>query len=260
LTPFGEHLKREREMRGVSLEEISAATRISTRFLEALETGQWDQLPGGAFNRGFIRSTARYLGLNEDSMVAEYALEKEGQSDTRSSAPSTSLAMPRDWRPVVGAIVTLALLIGCGWYGYRFYRGVRLHRQPAVTSGPVARPQPAPRDQATGTSPTPNPSSAGSTRAPDATDGLKLKISADKAARVKVVADGKTMFDGHMRAGAVKLFAARDGFQITSSESRALLFELNGQSIRSSGSPGQPGLTVLARKDLKPAAGVPQQP
>ena len=87
-----------------------------------------------------------------------------------------------------------------------------------------------------------------------------MKISADKGARVKVVADGKMMFDGHMRAGTVKLFVARDGFQITSSESKALLFELNGQSIRSNGSPGQPGVTVLARKDLKPAAGVPQQP
>jgi cytoskeletal protein RodZ len=247
-------------MRGVSLEEISAATRISTRFLEALESGQWDQLPGGAFNRGFIRSTARYLGLNEDSMVAEYALEKEGQSDARSSAPSATSAMPRDWRPLVGAIVTLVLLIGCAWYGYHLYRAARLDRKPAVTSGPVARPEPAPRDQATGTSPTPNSLNSGSARAPDATEDLKLKISADKGARVKVVADGKMMFDGHMRAGTVKLFSARDGFQITSSESKALLFELNGQSVRSNGSPGQPGVTVLARKDLKPAAGVPQQP
>ena len=73
-TPFGEHLKREREMRGVSLEEISAATRIGTRFLEAIENEQWDQLPGGVFNRGFIRSIARFLGLDEDSLVAEYAL------------------------------------------------------------------------------------------------------------------------------------------------------------------------------------------
>ena len=58
-TPFGEHLKREREMRGVTLEEISAATRISTRFLEALENEHWEELPGGVFNRGFIRSVAR---------------------------------------------------------------------------------------------------------------------------------------------------------------------------------------------------------
>ena len=67
---FGEHLKREREMRGVSLQEISTATRISTRFLDALETEQWDRLPGGVFNRGFVRAVAHFLGLDEESLLA----------------------------------------------------------------------------------------------------------------------------------------------------------------------------------------------
>jgi cytoskeleton protein RodZ len=233
LTPFGEHLKREREMRGVSLEEISAATRISTRFLEALENGQWDQLPGGAFNRGFIRSTARFLGLNEDSMVAEYALEMNEQADGRASATPAAAAMPRDLRPLGAAIGALVLLVGGLWYGYHRYRGDRLHRQFAASARPVAKPEPAP---------------AG------APDGLKLKIEAGKTARVKVVADGKTVFDGRMRARSAKLFAARDGFQITSPESGVLQFELNGQTVRPSGSTEQPGFTTLSRKDLKPAA------
>ena len=68
---FGEHLRREREMRGISLEEIASATRIGTRFLEALETEQWGQLPGGVFNRGFVRAIAHHLGLNEEALVAE---------------------------------------------------------------------------------------------------------------------------------------------------------------------------------------------
>jgi cytoskeletal protein RodZ len=70
---FGDHLKREREMRGVSLDEISAATRIARRFLTAIEDEQWDQLPGGVFNRGFVRAMARYLGLDEENIIAEYA-------------------------------------------------------------------------------------------------------------------------------------------------------------------------------------------
>src|SRR5271155_2916229 len=71
---FGENLKREREMRGVTLDEISAATRIATRFLQAIENEQWDQLPGGVFNRGFVRAVAHYLGLDEENTVAEYVL------------------------------------------------------------------------------------------------------------------------------------------------------------------------------------------
>ena len=73
---FGEHLRREREMRGVSLDEIAGATRISTRFLEALEKEAWDRLPGGVFNRGFVRTVARFLGLEEESLLAEYSLAK----------------------------------------------------------------------------------------------------------------------------------------------------------------------------------------
>ena len=66
-TLFGERLKREREMRGVSLQEIEGATWIKIKYLEALENENWPQLPGGAFNRGFIRTVARYLGMDEDA-------------------------------------------------------------------------------------------------------------------------------------------------------------------------------------------------
>src|SRR5258708_19699052 len=68
---FGEYLKREREMRGVTLDEITAATRIATRFLQAIEDEHWDQLPGGVFNRGFVRAVARNLGLDEETPFAE---------------------------------------------------------------------------------------------------------------------------------------------------------------------------------------------
>ena len=110
-TAFGEHLKREREMRGVTLEEVAAATRISTRFLEAIENQQWDRLPGGAFNRGFIRSIARFLGLDEESMVAEYALETKGAMTPSAMSQASMQAMPRDWRPLIAAAVGLLLLL-----------------------------------------------------------------------------------------------------------------------------------------------------
>ena len=71
---FGERLKRERELREVTLEEITAHTRIGPRFLEALENEDWEKLPGGVFNRGFVRSVARYLGLDEESLLGEYDL------------------------------------------------------------------------------------------------------------------------------------------------------------------------------------------
>src|SRR5258708_31669259 len=77
---FGERLKRERELREVSPNEVVVATRISLRFLEALENEDWDKLPGGIFNRGFVRAIARYLGLDEEDLLAESDLAHGDQS------------------------------------------------------------------------------------------------------------------------------------------------------------------------------------
>jgi cytoskeletal protein RodZ len=139
-TPFGEHLKRERELRGVSLEEVAAATRISTRFLEAIEKEQWDQLPGGVFNRGFIRAIARFLGLDEDGLVAEYALETKGALDAR-PAPERPAEIPRNWQPPIVAIVVLILAALVGWLAYHRYAAriaSRFHHQ-TTGIGDIAR-------------------------------------------------------------------------------------------------------------------------
>jgi len=101
-------------LRGVSLEEVAAATRISTRFLEAIENEQWDQLPGGVFNRGFIRSVSRFLGLDEDAMVAEYALETKSQAEPKVAAHPVASAMPRNWKPLVIAVSVLVVVLIAG--------------------------------------------------------------------------------------------------------------------------------------------------
>jgi cytoskeleton protein RodZ len=69
---FGMRLKQEREKKSVTLDDISLTTKISTRMLRALEEEQFDQLPGGIFNKGFIRAYARCLGMDEDQAVADY--------------------------------------------------------------------------------------------------------------------------------------------------------------------------------------------
>src|ERR1700686_5485307 len=110
---FGEHLRREREMRGVSLDEICVATRISTRFLEALENEEWEHLPGGVFNRGFVRAAARYLGLDEDGLVAECAMAMNEANGTPAAtgqpAARGATRRPRLWMGVA-AVVVLCLL------------------------------------------------------------------------------------------------------------------------------------------------------
>jgi cytoskeleton protein RodZ len=72
LPSFGEKLKLEREKRKITLEQISVSTKIGTRMLQALEEDKFNQLPGGIFNKGFVRAYSRFVGLDEDQTVAEY--------------------------------------------------------------------------------------------------------------------------------------------------------------------------------------------
>jgi cytoskeleton protein RodZ len=69
---FGDHLRQAREERNMTLQEIAATTKIGSRSLQALEDERFDLLPGGIFNKGFVRAYARCVGLNEDKTVAEY--------------------------------------------------------------------------------------------------------------------------------------------------------------------------------------------
>jgi cytoskeleton protein RodZ len=75
---FGERLQREREMRSISLDEIADSTKISTRFLRALETEDFKKLPGGIFNKGFVRAYAKYLGIDEEQAVTDFVAAENG--------------------------------------------------------------------------------------------------------------------------------------------------------------------------------------
>jgi transcriptional regulator with XRE-family HTH domain len=86
LASFGEELRREREIRGISLKEIADATKISKRFLEAIERNDHRTLPAPVFTRGFVREYARYLGLNVDELVTRYNYGAAGDDRIEKSA------------------------------------------------------------------------------------------------------------------------------------------------------------------------------
>lgn len=71
MSSVGETLRRERLQKGLSLDQISRETKISTRFLDAIEKDQLDRLPGGVFAKSFVRQYARFLGLDEVELATE---------------------------------------------------------------------------------------------------------------------------------------------------------------------------------------------
>jgi cytoskeletal protein RodZ len=250
-------------MRGVSLEEVSAATRISTRFLEAIESENWDSLPGGVFNRGFIRSVARYLGLDEDSIVAEYALETRGRVDA-GVVPDPPMEMPRNWKPAIVALIAVIAILGVAAFVFVRYGNriaARLHWKGAAAAAPAAplstsdaaNRNASPVDPGTaagGASGAQNPSGIPGA-AIALTDPLELKVQATKTVEVTIATDGKPVFHATMEVGEAKQFEARDLLEITASEPGALALELNGQPVSATAQAGLPGIVRLTRNDLK---------
>ena len=101
MSSFGEEIKRERELRGISLREISDATKINMRFLEALEKNDFEHLPGGQFNKGFIRAYANYIGVDPETMVNSYLLELSKQEEAKKpfspAIPPSEKKKPKKW-------------------------------------------------------------------------------------------------------------------------------------------------------------------
>jgi cytoskeleton protein RodZ len=276
---FGESLRREREMRGVTLEEISAATRIATRFLQAIENEDWDQLPGGVFNRGFVRAVARYLGLDEENFVAEYALAVGDRPTVPVWTGSPPVVTPEQpWLAwIISAVVIVALLAGA-WFGTRRLLAWRAAKraaqaaelsvaaspEPASSSDASSNTQSNAADPATSNSntaaaapgtldPTPAPPATAADSAP--ADPIKLKVETGKRTKVVVVADNDVVFDGTMKAGENHFFSATDHFQITAKDAGAVHLDLNGKALAPIGPPGHSGKITLTRDALKGAAG-----
>jgi len=262
---FGEHLKREREMRGVTLDEICVTTRIGNRFLEALENEEWDRLPGGVFNRGFVRAVARYLGLDEESLVAEYILATAETNPPPEWTKPQPLAPPPQtlWPRWIGIAVVIFLLaaVALGWRVYASRRAERRNSEISAELGaqpqdedPGAAPSRAAAPANANNSNPPAPNAAPSTDRSD-DKALKLTVEAAKGTTVTVSADGTKVFDGNMIPGQNRQFTAQIDFEVKAQDAGAVLLELNGQTLAPMGKPGRSGMVVLTREDLKPGGG-----
>ena len=239
---FGERLKRERELREVSLAEVAKGTRIAERFLEALENEQWEKLPGGVFGRGFVRSIARYLGLSEENLLSEYDLARGESASPPVQKPEQRIPSPPKWMPAVAALVIIALLVVLIVGGRYAWKAYQAHRAQNRSSATVALPPPQALRAA--------PSVPAASSAP-----LDLEIAASAETHVQVVADGSVVFDGEVRSGEHRHFAGAGRLEVAASDPSALLLSLNGQPVAPPAAPGSSGTIVLTKNDVRQTTG-----
>jgi cytoskeleton protein RodZ len=157
LPSFGEKLKQEREKRKITLEQISVSTKIGTRMLQALEEDKFNQLPGGIFNKGFVRAYSRFVGLDEDQTVADYllasgdappppteiaALEEErepAENIRRMEATSSSASRPLPWGWFAALLLIIALALSVWSRRWREHEKPIAHPNQNTTAAPEPR-------------------------------------------------------------------------------------------------------------------------
>lgn len=186
-TTVGEKLRAAREARDVNLADIAASTRIPLRHLEAIERGNYAQLPSSTYALGFAKAYARAVGVDEVAIARDLRVELGDRYDRVTPPPITyemrdSSRTPPSGLVWVGLIVAVLVLVGVGlWYGTDLFRGSA----------------PAPEGLAAEPTPTPSPSDT-----PTAVAGGQVSLVALDAVWLRVTdATGKKLFEKEMAAG-----------------------------------------------------------
>jgi cytoskeletal protein RodZ len=240
---LGDTLRRAREQRGLTLDELSLRTKISPRFLHALEHNDFTALPGGLFTRGFLRAYAREVGLDPVAIVGEYVVQAapppaEPAPERRSAGP---LADDRSRLLANAAFGLAALAVG-------FYLWLGVSRTPP--DAPVG----TPAESVTGTGGSeaaePAATSAASADLPSpvamSSTGLEIVVHPTGDCWVEAVADGEVQLYRLMHGGDRATIRARRQVELRIGEPSTFAFTINGNAGRAVGRPGQPATVRIS--------------
>jgi cytoskeleton protein RodZ len=125
---LGEKLRHAREERGISIAEVAEQTRISPYYIESIERDDYKPLPGGIFNKGFVKSYAKYVDIDEQQALADYtslisAAQPVNEPEPRAYRPEvlTDDRSGRSMTPtIIMAVVILALMTGGILFGLNY--------------------------------------------------------------------------------------------------------------------------------------------
>ncbi len=258
---FGEDLRSQREARGITLEDISASSRIPVHLLEAIERDEFDRLPGGLFNVSFVRQYASLVGLNEDEVVDRFAKAcptTSGDPD-RLPAFATPLAAEgedrRAWAARFAEGLTdqlrrnsVLLSAGLGGLGLVllllsvFYSPNESAQQADADSSyeSARRVELEPRS----VSPFPGRESDAPPAKPSVSSAkqavaLQVGLQVIDTVWVRATRDGRLAWEYTLRAGQKKLITAHESIALIVGNAGGVELTLNGQAVPPIGEKGQ---------------------
>lgn len=239
---LGDEFRVAREARGLSLSDVAEQLHIRSTYLQAIEEEDWPAIGAPVYTRGFLRTYARFLGLDPEHAIEAFTHSTPSAPPAKQwSGSSTPIGVPRRSGPSVfawlAALVALALI---GYVGYGYYQ-LKTTPPPAPSAAPAASPaaagSAAPTAVATA-APTPEPRSTGKT----------LDVHLTQLSWMRVSVDGKVVLEGEFPPGTSRSFAGKH-VRLLVGNAAGVEVSAPGEPTRILGSAGQ----VVERDYVLPA-------
>lgn len=251
MSQLGVRFREAREARGISVADAAAATRILPRYLHALEDGDFSQLPGDVYARGFIRNYAQFLGLPPDELMLMYRRERGAPTDKIQVIPA---AMPPRTRSCLlpsafFSFFAILVLLGVLYWVANVTGLTRMPNQvanfiptavvPTPTDFPTPQPQPSdvppsrlpetPVPAVEGGQIAPTPTSTPTLEAPLVVE-VRIAPDAARGSWLSVSEDGVTRFTGTMLANNTQKFLAQREVFIHAGDASVVELVVNGEN------------------------------
>lgn len=280
---FGESLKKSREEKGLTPQDVAKATRIPSHIIEDLESGDESRLPAPVYVKGFIRAYARELGLDEKELLREYNGSLELHGEPLELIVTTRQTKTSNHIPVLVMALIFAVILLAGGY-YFFYDGEEnappIPPQPLASvepaekaapspvspaEAPVEEPAPAKAEEApvepesavpSETSPSDEsvPEVEVSVESPDEgeppaiiEDGHTLEVLATQETWLRIYIDDEKISQYLLTPGQTMSWQARDQFKLRLGNAGGLKVILDGESLPPLGKSGEVKEVILPK-------------
>ncbi|MCR5438967.1 MAG: DUF4115 domain-containing protein [Selenomonas sp.] len=248
---LGDMLRSERERQGLSIRDIEKGTSIRALYIESIEAGDYSQLPGEVYTKGFIRNYANFLKMDADAMVKHYMEEnhpeKAAQQEAAAQQAATETAKKVEKEPAFSTgsdfrervekshknqnlllIAVLVLVVAAG----AFYL-LNSDSKPAAKS-----PAPAQTSSQQAKAPA-SEQSEKKAEAPKKAEGVEVVAKVTDACWTQVKADGKTVYEGTLQKGKTETWKAKEKLVIVAGNAGAVELKINGKDSGKMGAQGQ---------------------
>ena len=234
---IGDELRAAREARHLSLSEVSEQLHIRSVYLEALEAENWALVGAPVYVRGFLRTYARYLGLEPEPAILDF---NETLARVPPTAPERRVTVRRSRRGEASPwlwVAALAAAVLLGFVGYDYFELRASHSALALAEPPLA---------AGNAVPAASPQAAAATRTLSPQERRTLEVRLTRTTWLLVEIDGNKQLEGTYPPGTRKAFHGKLA-EIRTGNAGGVDLRVNGKEL---GSMGHPGGVVQRRVTL----------